>query len=216
MNALQRVIRMLLPQEGRFFEYVNHAAEAAEQAAKLFVDLSNAEGRDARLVLVERVREAEHDGDKAKKDMADALDATFVTPIDREDLFHLVGVLENISDFISATANHLTVHQMDSLPEGTKELSAILLKATTQCREAAALLQAGENGNRVRALTQSVHYLEHEGDVIFRLRLGDLFAREKDAIQLIKHKEFLEGLEDSIDRCASAATVMEAIVIKYG
>jgi len=163
-----------------------------------------------------RHREADHDGDKAKKDMADALDATFVTPIDREDLFHLVGVLENISDFISATANHLTVHQMDSLPEGTKELSAILLKATTQCREAAALLQAGENGNRVRALTQSVHYLEHEGDVIFRLRLGDLFAREKDAIQLIKHKEFLEGLEDSIDRCASAATVMEAIVIKYG
>jgi len=216
MNALQRVIRMLLPQEGRFFEYVNQAAEAAEEAAKLFVDLSNAEGRDARLVLVERVREAEHDGDKAKKNMADALDATFVTPIDREDLFHLVGVLENISDFISATANHLTVHQMDSLPEGTKELSAILLKATTQCREAAALLQAGENGNRVRALTQSVHYLEHEGDVIFRLRLGDLFAREKDAIQLIKHKEFLEGLEDSIDRCASAATVMEAIVIKYG
>ncbi len=216
MNALQRMIKMLLPQENHFFEYVNDAAVAAEEAAKLFVQLAAADGRDSRLVLVERIREAEHDGDKAKKDMADALDATFVTPIDREDLFHLVGALENISDFISATANHLTVHQMDSLPEGTKELSAILYKATTQCREAGALLQAGDASDKVRALAQSVHYLEHEGDVIFRLRLGDLFAREKDAIQLIKHKEFLEGLEDSIDRCASAATVMEAIVIKYG
>ena len=216
MNALQRIIKMLLPQEGRFFDYVNDAAVAAEEAARLFVDLSNAPGREGRLVLEERIREAEHEGDKAKKDMADALDATFVTPIDREDLFHLVGVLENISDFISATANHLTVHQMDSLPEGTKELSAILFKATTQCREAAGLMREGTNSDKIRALAQSVHYLEHEGDVIFRLRLGDLFAREKDAIQLIKHKEFLEGLEDSIDRCASAATVLEAIVIKYG
>ncbi|MDP2305655.1 MAG: DUF47 family protein [Pseudomonadota bacterium] len=216
MAWLQQAIRWFLPEEGRFFDYVADAAKAADEAARLFVELTRAEGRDARLVLVERIRDAEHDGDKAMKDMADQLDATFVTPIDREDLYHLTGSLENVSDFISATANHLTVHQMDSLPEGSRELADILYKATTQFSEAIEVLRTGAGADRIRALTRSIHYLEHEADVVFRLRLGDLFANEKDAIKLIKHKEFLEGLEDSVDRCASVATIIEAIVIKNG
>ncbi len=215
MSFLQGLIRVFLPNEVNFFRYIEDAAAAADQAARLFRELAHIEGRDARLVLVERIREAEHMGDKAKKEMADALDATFVTPIDREDLFHLVGSLESVSDFISATSNHLTVHQMDSLPDGTRELAAVLCKATQSLAEAAGMLRTPEHYDRARALCQSVHYLEHEGDVIFRLRLGDLFANQKDAIQLIKHKEFLEGLEDSIDRCAGAATVIEATCIKH-
>lgn len=215
MGLLQSLIRVFLPEEGKFYDYIEHAAAAADEAARLFGELARIDGRDARLVLVERIREAEHMGDKAKKEMADALDATFVTPIDREDLFHLVGSLESVSDFISATSNHLTVHQMDSLPDGTRELSDVLGKATHALVEAVALLRQPDRYDKARALCQSVHYLEHEGDVIFRLRLGDLFAKEKDAIQLIKHKEFLEGLEDSIDRCAGAATVIEAVCIKH-
>ena len=59
-------------------------------------------------------------------------------------------------------------------------------------------------------------YLEHEADVIFRLRLGDLFAKETDPIRLIKHKKFLEGLENAVDHCASVGSSMEAILIKNG
>jgi len=216
MSWIQSAIRWLLPEEGGFFDYLNAAADSAVEAARLFSELTSARGRDAQLVLVERIREAEHAGDKAKKDMADALNRTFVTPLDREDLYHLVSAIENVSDFITATANHLTVHQMDSLPEGTAELSAILVKATTQFREAVALLRTNKDSERIRAVAQSLHYLEHEADVIFRLRLGDLFANQKDAITLIKHKEFLEGLEDAVDRCASVGTSLEAILIKNG
>lgn len=216
MNWVQSIIRLLLPHEEHFFDYVDAAATAADDSARLFVELTRADGRDQRLLFVERIREAEHAGDKAKKDMADALDTTFVTPLDREDLYTLTSALENVSDFVSATANHLTVHQMDTLPDGTRELADVLAKATAQFREGAACLRDPGNYDKIRALSRSIHYLEHEADVIFRLRLGDLFAREKDAIQLIKHKEFLEGLENAIDRCASVATVLEAIVLKHG
>ncbi len=216
MNWLQQAIRWFLPQEVRFWDYVAGAAGAAHQAATLFAELTRAQGRDARVTLVERIREAEHEGDRAMKDMSDQLDSTFVTPIDREDLYHLTGALENVSDFISATANHLTVHQMDTLPEGSRELADILVKATSQFADAVAGLKTGTSPDQVKALCRSIHYLEHEADVVFRLRLGDLFARERDAITLIKHKEFLEGLENAVDRCASVATVMEAIVIKNG
>lgn len=216
MSWIQGFIRWFLPEEGRFFDYLDAAAQSSVEAAQLFGELTQARGRDAQLVLVERIREAEHAGDKAKKDMADALNRTFVTPLDREDLYLLTSSIENVSDFIAATANHLTVHQMESLPLGTNELAMILIKATEQFREAVALLRTNKDAARVRAVVQSLHYLEHEADVIFRLRLGDLFANEKDAITLIKHKEFLEGLEDAVDRCASVGTSLEAILIKNG
>ncbi len=216
MSWLQRTIKWFLPEEGRFFDYLDAAAKAAVDAADLFNALTKAQGRDQQLILVERIRDAEHDGDRAKKDMSDALDRTFVTPIDREDLYHLVGALENVSDFIAATANHLTVHQMDTLPEGSRELSDILVKATAQFQLGVTLLRDMRNGEKIRAVAMSLQYLEHEADVIFRLRLGDLFSNEKDAIRLIKHKEFLEGLENAVDRCASVGTSLEAIMIKNG
>ena len=216
MSWLQRAIHWLLPEDGKFFDHLDAAALSSAQAAALFGELTKANGRDAQLVLVERIREAEHDGDRAKKDMADALNRTFVTPIDREDLYLLTNAIENVSDFISATANHLTVHDMATLPKGSDELSAILVRATLQCQEAVTMLRSDKDLVKIRAVAQSLHYLEHEADVIFRLRLADLFATEKDAITLIKHKEFLEGLEDAVDRCAVVGTSLEAILIKNG
>lgn len=215
MSALQNLIRWFLPSEDHFFEYINESAEAAHQSALLFAELSQAVGRDAQLVLVERIREAEHAADRSFKKMCDALDSTFVTPIDREDLYHLSSATEDVSDFISATANQLTVHQMDVLPEGSRELASLLVKAVAEFKGAVAQLGNGKSNENIRAACRSIGYIEHEADVIFRLRLGDLFAREKDAIQLIKHKEFLEGLEDSIDRAAGAGTVIEAVCIKH-
>lgn len=213
---LQQAIRWFLPEDVGFWDYVAAAGDAANQSAQLFAELTHTPVRDHRVSLVERIREAEHAGDRAMKDMSDKLDTTFVTPIDREDLYHLTGAIESVSDFIAATANQLTVHQMDTLPDGSVELADILVKATAQFGPAIAALRTGRQGDHVKAACRSLHYLEHEADVVFRLRLGDLFAREKDAITLIKHKEFLEGLENSVDRCASVATVMEAIVIKNG
>ncbi|MBI3820840.1 MAG: DUF47 family protein [Planctomycetes bacterium] len=213
---LQQLIRWFLPEEHKFFDFIEQAADSSDRAAHLMEELLSTNPRDSRPQIIERIRDAEHAGDKAMKDMADALDATFVTPLDREDLYHITNKLESVSDLISATANHVSVHQMDTLPEGSRELAAILVKCTTQFREAAHMLRDHKNADKIRQTSRALHYLEHEADVIFRMRIADLFAREKDAIQLIKHKEFLEGLEDAVDHCAHVGTAMEAMLIKNG
>jgi uncharacterized protein Yka (UPF0111/DUF47 family) len=167
VGALQQFIKMLVPREEVFFDFLDAAAVAADDAAAHFVDLCRAQGRDAQTVQIERIRDAEHAGDLAKKSMTAALDRTFVTP-----------------------------------------------KATAELRAAVPLLRTASRFEELRAACQRVAMLENESDVIFRLRLGDLFAQEKDAIRLIKHKEFLEGLERSVDECAHVASYLEAILIK--
>jgi uncharacterized protein len=216
MSALQNMIRWFIPDESRFFDYVVAVAETAERAAVVFHALSRIDAPEARTSLISDLQEVEHDGDRALRTISEALDATFVTPIDREDLYHLASSLEVISDFVSATANHLTVHHMETLPQGTRELADILVEATKRCVEACRLLRQGGRNDAIRACCRDLERLEHDADVTFRTRLGELFANEKDAITLIKHKEFLEGLEDAVDRCADVATVLEAILIKNG
>ncbi len=216
MQLLQQAIHWFLPKELHFFDYTDRAADAAHLAGQLVVELTRAQGRDAQLQLVEKLRDCEHEGDEAMRQMAEALDQTFVTPIDREDLYLLTSAVESISDFVSSTANHLTIHDLQGLPAGSRELADLVAKATAEIRDAIRLLRSHRSDPRIRAAVRSVHYLEHEADVIFRVRLGDLFAHEKDAIELIKKKEFIEGLEDAVDRCQVAARVLENIAIKHG
>lgn len=216
MSALQTLIRWFVPDESRFYDHIVAIAESTHRAASLFDQMAHAESLDRRQELLAALGEAEREGDKALRLMSEALDATFVTPIDREDLYHLGSALETVSDFIASTGNHLTVHHMETLPEGTKGLAKILVEATDRCLAACRELRNGADPGRIRAKTAEIERLEHDADVLFRQRLGDLFTHEKDAIQLIKHKEFLEGLEDAVDRCADVATVLEAVLIKNG
>jgi uncharacterized protein Yka (UPF0111/DUF47 family) len=216
MSWIQNAVRWFLPEEGQFFELIAAAGDAAHNGAELLQELTSVQGEAPRIVLIERIRDAEHEGDRALQSMADALDRTFVTPLDREDLWALTAALEGVTDLVNSTANHLTVHRMADMPAGTAEIAAVLVKATGILREASHLVSDRTAADRIRQMCRDVHYLEHESDVIYRTRVGDLFAHQKDAIQLIKHKEFLEGLENAVDRCSNAARVLEGIVLKHG
>lgn len=216
MSVLQSMIRWLMPDESRFYDHIVTVAETSLKAAKIFAELPDTQGREAQLAIVDRVKKTEQEGDAALRDISAALDATFVTPIDREDLYHLASALETISDIISATAMQLYVHHMETLPAGTRELSDLLLKSTEQVVEAVRLLRLGTQPEEIRAACRALDQLEFEADQRFRTRLGALFETERDAITLIKHKEFLEGLENSIDKCAHVGTTLQAILIKNG
>jgi uncharacterized protein Yka (UPF0111/DUF47 family) len=215
MSVLQNMIKWLIPDEARFYDFVLAVGESSERCARVLNEIAQTERADQRLELLPAVGQAERDGDVALRRMAEALDATFVTPIDREDLYHLAAALEVVSDFASSTANQLTVHQMQELPEGTRELARILLEATTRCVEACRALQANEPDG-IRSACRDIERLEKEADLTFRRQMGLLFANERDAIKLIKDKEFLEGLEGAVDRCADVGKVLEAILIKHG
>jgi uncharacterized protein Yka (UPF0111/DUF47 family) len=216
MKLLQRVIHWFLPSELHFFDYTDQAADATERAGKLLAELARAQGRENQLKLVDAIRDCEHEADEAMARMSEALQQTFVTPIDREDLYLLVSSVENVSDFISATANQLSVHNLWQMPAGSQELADLVAKSTTEIHIAVKLLRGNRSNARIMKAVKDIGYMEHESDVIFRLRVGDLFANEKDAIELIKIKEFLEGLEDTVDRCHSVAKVLETIAIKHG
>jgi predicted phosphate transport protein (TIGR00153 family) len=201
----------LFPKEIDFFEVFNKVASNISNAASLFVSLM--ENFDNLDVKVKEIHELEQDGDILTHDIMKKLNKTFITPIDREDLYALASKLDDILDLIWAAADRLTVFK---LKESTKEAITMAkdLLATAEFVHKAIKKLKEKNYSHVQEYCIEINRLENRIDRGFRDALGNLFDEIKDPILIIKWKEIYEHLEDASDKCEDVANVLEAIVLK--
>jgi uncharacterized protein Yka (UPF0111/DUF47 family) len=214
MTFLDRAVKFLLPREDHFFDLLERGARHARESAEHMVSLCSAPTASEREAALVRLRDVEHAADAVIHDVYDALNRTFVTPLDRSDIYALANHLEEVVDLNHATAMQVVVHAIDDVPAGSSELADLILKGANEVQAAVALLRRLRDLDRVREHTRALSRLEHEGDDIFRARVAALFRDEKNAIRLIQHKEFLEGLERSLDAIDHVGTALMTIVIK--
>lgn len=211
---IDRVVRWLLPRERQFFDMLDRGAAHARESGSLLVRCCTAGSRPEREGLVEQLRRIEHDADSVIAEVYEALNKTFVTPIDRSDLYALASALESITDVAFATALQLIVHAMDELPEGSGELAELIHRSTEVIATAVAELRGLRNWRAIREACDRLDRLESDGDHVYRTRIAGMFRTETDAIRLIKDKEFLEGLERTLDSCDDVGSALRAVVIK--
>jgi uncharacterized protein Yka (UPF0111/DUF47 family) len=211
---LDRAVKWLLPREEHFFDLLDRGAARAHEIGALLVDCCAAGTQADRGAIVERMHQVEHEADRVIAELYEALNRTFVTPLDRSDIYSLAVSLEEVADAVFATALQVVVHAMEDFPEGSCELSALILQSCEAIRDAVADLRGMKDIAGIRERCKLLDRLESEGDRIYRARLAAMFRTETDAIRLIKHKEFLEGLERTLDGCADVGGVLRTVVIK--
>jgi uncharacterized protein len=108
--------------EGRaFFDLIEWGADCAHEISALLVDCCAAGSHTDREAIVERMHRVEHEADRVIAEVYEALNRTFVTPLDRSDLYSLSVSLEEVADAVFATALQLIVHAMEDLPGAQKE-----------------------------------------------------------------------------------------------
>lgn len=212
---LDRAVKWLLPREDHFFDLLERGAACAKKSSELLVECCSAEDETARAEIVERASDEEHVADRVIAEVYEALNKTFVTPLDRSDIYKLATDLENITDAVTATMMQLRVHAMDEIPKGSVDLAEKVNQACVEIQAAVKLLRKMRELDEVRAHCRKVTQLEHDGDQVFRQHIGDMFKHEKDAVKLLKNKEFLEGLERTLDACDDVANALETLVIKH-
>lgn len=210
---IDRVVKWLLPREEHFFDLLEKGAGLASEIGCLLTECCEAPSQD-REALVERMRDVEHRADHVVADMYDALNRTFVTPLDRSDIYELASCLERVVNDIFATALQIIVHDMADMPPGSCELAALIHQACGAVETAVGDLRTMKHLGRIRNQCELLERLESEGDRIYRTHLAAMFRTEANAIRLIKHKEFLEGLEDTLDTCEDVGAALRTIVIK--
>lgn len=212
---LDKAIQWFLPREEHFFDLLEQGADYARQASELLVDCCSSTGAAAREQVVDRIKVVEEGADRVIVEIYKELNRTFVTPIDRSDIYALGTALERITDEVFATSLQIKVHAMDDLPAGSVEMAKLIQRCSEEIIAAVRALKTNKNSHlEIRKNCKTINSLENEGDIVFRTQLAEMFKHEVNAIRLLKHKEFLEGLERALDQCDDVANALASIVIK--
>ena len=211
---LDRAIKWLLPREKHFFTLLERGAQCAKDASSLLVECVSDSNRSSRELTLKKIKEVELEADRVIIEVYKELNRTFVTPIDRSDIYKLASELEGITDGIYSTALQITVHSMEELPSGSLEFAKLIESSCEEILDAVNVLGSTSRFLEIRKHSKTIKSYEDQGDVIFRTEIASMFKHETDAIRLLKNKEFLEGLEESLDLCDDVGNVLSSIVIK--
>jgi predicted phosphate transport protein (TIGR00153 family) len=200
----------LIPREERFFDlFVGDVANVLGAAHLLEAMLRSYDDIESR---AKEIRDAEHRGDEISHDIGHRLEATFVTPFDREDIHDLISALDDVLDYIEETADTFVLYRIEAPTSVAVELSAIIVRQCEQLHEALSHLRGFKN---LENYWIEVHRLENEGDLIGRQAIAGLFDNDADAIEIIKWRKIYNVLEDTIDKCEDVANIIERIVVKH-
>lgn len=197
-----------------FFVLFEESAEYFYQAT-LLLDEVMMDHRKAD-IKVKEINDLEHRADKVNDAIIDKLNQTFITPIDREDIYAIANGLDDGVDQLQGMLQRIVIYHTGEAREGALRLTKLLIESTAEIKRAAALLNAiSKNQNEILAITSKIDKLESEGDHVFRGELAYLFEYVKDPIELIKWKDLLEGLEDTLNHCERMADLLKGVVMKY-
>jgi len=158
-----------------------------------------------------RIHIIENQCDELTHQVISELNDTFITPIDREDIYALANSLDDIVDATDTIASRTNMYKLKTPVAFGAQLSDILLIQVTVL---ASLVRNIQDPKQTTDKIVQVKNLETEGDMVFREAITNLFETEKDIVELIKKKEILENIERSVDKCQNSATVIEGILIK--
>jgi len=202
----------LMPREEKFFDMFDEVAAILSRAAEKFVALVTNFDR-----LAERsyeLRQEEHACDDVVGRIIKALDTSFITPFDREDIHNLATLLDDVLDNMEETAHRFEIFRIDKPPAEAVVLARIIQDSCCNLAGAIRLCRTMQKIDQIQAHLREIGRLENEADRIYRDTDGDLFANPPEILMLIKLRELYGWMEETVDACKDVAMIISEIVIK--
>jgi len=223
---------LLLPRETKFFDlFIEHAGRlvaCAKRLRELAAELEAAAGpsegaaasavadaarRDILKAGVAAVKEIEKQADKIEEKINTALEESFITPFDREDIHLVAAAVDNSVDAMKALTTKLELYGVLELPPRFEEFVDVILECSAGLAEAFARMK---KRSPLNAQAKAIGEAERKADLLFSIVIGDLFKSDKSAVEIIKEKEVYEGLEEIVNHIDGTAKLLRRVMIKQG
>jgi uncharacterized protein len=205
-----------IPQDDRFFDLFNRSAANNLEGATLLNDLlTNYVDVDRK---ARHLKAIEHTGDEITHEVFRALNRTFVTPLDREDISHLAAALDDVIDWIEEVARRIRLYRLDEPTPIARQFGKVILEQCEQIAKAVPLLEERRYAEAMDRSTQEIHRLENEGDDLLADAIATLYDGVTEVPQLIKAmrwNDVYQLLEDTTDKAEGVATVLSNITLKH-
>jgi len=207
----------LIPETFKFFDMFRTSAELNLEGAKVLTEMlasaTDLEGKARKL------KDIEHRADENTHGIFSALNQSFVTPLDREDISELASALDDVIDWTEEAARRLRLYQLGAPTELAKRLGGVIVRQTEQISGAIGLLDKGRRSAELERATREIHGLENEGDDIFAEALGHLYDGVTDVpgvIRATRWGDIYTVLETATDKAEHVAVVMHNVALKHG
>ncbi|WP_127126883.1 DUF47 domain-containing protein [Georgenia sp. SYP-B2076] len=198
------------PRDGTFFDLFAAAAAHLVTGAGLLAQILGAD-RAHRKELADQLRAVEHAADEAAHAIYKRLAQTFVTPLDREDLYHLASRLDDCMDAMEEAGDLIVLYKVGVLPTAVSDQVAVLQRCAELTCEVMPRLKSMEG---LREYWVEINRLENQADRAYRRLLAEIFEQEHDPITVIKLKGIVDALESGADAFERLANGIETIALK--
>jgi predicted phosphate transport protein (TIGR00153 family) len=212
---LNSILKFFLPKDKVFFQLFESVAETVTQMAAKLKEVVNEKDFEKRASLIKDIEDLEHINDDYTHRIFTELGRIFITPFDREDIHYLATSLDDICDYIYASAKKINFYKVNPDDSGFQKMADLILSSCNEVQKAVVELRDMKNLRKITDAMVLVNSIENQADDVFDMSIEKLFENEPDAKEVIKKREIYQVMEIVTDKCEDAANVIESIIIKY-
>ncbi|WP_124639938.1 MULTISPECIES: DUF47 domain-containing protein [Amniculibacterium] len=210
--GLGNIFKAFQPKDKVFFVLFDQVAQNLVEMSKYFhegiqeFDLNN-DG------FIKKISDFEHKNDELTHKIFVELGQNFITPFDREDITSLANKLDDIADYMYASAKYIYLYKTPETKEYA-DFSLLMHKACLEIQNAIENLKDFKDPVAVKESCIKINSYENLADDVLSKALMNLFETN-DPIRIIKVQSVLNYLEEVTDKAEDVANIMENIIIKY-
>jgi uncharacterized protein len=213
--SVDKIVKWFMPKEERFHELLAQDTANLVKAAQLFKEIADGTSLEERRVKGVMLKAVEHDGDTLTRQIFEALNSTFITPLDREDIRSIAMDIDDILDYLEAVSQSLILFELTESPTVLRQFADILVAMSGAIDKATTMVWDLANERKIGDAIVRISELENQADQLYNAVIADLFKHHaQDPIYILKWREVYQGLEDACDACKDYTHILGNVVIK--
>jgi predicted phosphate transport protein (TIGR00153 family) len=208
-------MKLFLPKDRVFYTLFEEVSITVVEMSHLLKKLLNEPSFENREQIFTQIEDLEHKNDDLTHKIFTELSRNFITPFDREDIHYLASSLDDIADYIFASAKKINFYRVDPMEGNFRKMGELIVQGTENIKNAITELRNMKNMRQITDSLVRINSIENQADDEFDAAILNLFATESDAKEIIKKREIFTVMEIATDKCEDAANVIESIIVKY-
>lgn len=208
-------MKIFLPKDRVFYFLFEEVAVTVLQMSGDLKTMVNEPEKAKRSSILTQLETLEHKNDELTHRIFTELGLNFITPFDREDIHYLANALDDVADYIFASAKKINIYNVNPDDSGIKKLADLIEMAVIEIQIAVGGLRNMKNLQAMTNALVKVNSIENQADDVYDMSIERLFQTENDIKELIKKREIYNAMENATDKCEDVVNVIESIIIKY-
>jgi predicted phosphate transport protein (TIGR00153 family) len=212
---IDKFLKFFVPKDHSFYPLFEEDAKNLLRATELLRQQMASTDNEEHEKLHKEIKQVEHVGDEITDRSFQALNKSFITPFDREDIHELTASIDDVVDSIDGVSRRICLYKPKKLMPVYKEMAEMIHSAALEIKTCVhGLNDVAANKKEILHACNKVKEIEHKTDEFYYVAIAELFENEKDAAELLKNNKILEILERTVDEEEDVTDVIRAIMLK--